>query len=179
MTQIDPTRYATTQSPAGLEALSVNLLYEILEGQGVIESLSPEQVRALIPIARGDSIDKVAKAVGRAEKTIDRWLKQEIFKKAITATVVAIYTYGLRTCALASLEAIALLRKAVTDDTAKLNDRIRAATIILDMGDRWHHFHLESRITDLERRLAERAGELPPESDDGLDDEEEDDAIDE
>lgn len=178
MTQNDSSRETPDQVQSGLETLSVGLLYELLEGQGVIEALSPEQVKALIPVARGETIQDIATAVGRSKKTVDRWLKQEVFKKGVTATVVAIYTYGLRTCALASHEAIALLRTAVKDKSAKLNDRIRAATIILDMGDRWHHFHLENRITELERRLAQRAGELPPDEDaasDDDDDEDEDD----
>lgn len=135
-------------------------LWLILEEAEILDNLRGDQVRALIPMARGDKLATIARNLGKGEKTIDRWAKDPTFKKAVNATVGYIYTHGLRTAAFAAVEAVGLLREAVRDKEAKLSDRIRAAAMILDQGDRWQNLGIERRLTELERRLASRVGEL-------------------
>lgn len=172
MTHNDPTpMQEVTSSSDPLDELASldSKLWVILEKIDVLGDLRPDQMLALIPIARGERLSVVANKLKRGEKTIDRWLKEEAFKKALTATVGFIYTYGLRMCAIATVEAVEVLRDAIRDKNCKMSDRIRAAAIIMEQGERWQSFRLEEKITELEQRLAMRASALP-----GRDDEEED-----
>lgn len=169
MTHFDPSE-DLLESDSDLDPSPVDALEQklqiLLTDQGILDNLTPEQVRALIPIARGDTIAEVAAAVGRGDKTIKRWLKEEAFKTAVSATISCIYTYGLRTCAVVSVEAIEVLRTAINDRSCKMSDRLKAASIVLELGDRWQNLRLEEKITELERRLAMRTGDDPSEEDD-------------
>jgi hypothetical protein len=54
------------------------------------------------------------------------------------------------------------------DSRCKLSDRIKAASIIIEQGDRWQNHRLEERLADLERRINLKAGDLLPDDENEL-----------
>lgn len=169
MTQNNPD-YEETVTFSELSELDQKLHLLLVE-DGILDKLTPEQVRAIIPAARGDSISQMAAASDRSDKTIKRWLKDEAFKSAVSATVSCIYSYALRTSAVLSIEAVSLLRDAINDKGCKMSDRLKAASIALELGDRWQNFRLEEKIKELEARIAMRSGDVPDDEDGDEEDE--------
>lgn len=82
------------------------------------------------------------------------------------ARIDGIYTQALRECAAASPEAVECLKLMMRDTRCKPSDRIKAASIIVEQGDRWQNLRLEERLADLEQRINLRAGDLPFEDED-------------
>lgn len=116
----------------------------------------PWQVQALIPLARGDSALKVAERLGKGVKAVYRIMDDPGYRKALEATTSYLYTYGLRNCAIATVEATDYLRQVLRNDDAKTTDRLKAAQIIIDQGDRWQNQRLEVKLAELEKQLRAR-----------------------
>jgi len=121
-----------------------------------IGDFSPWQIQALIPLARGDNAPKVAAKIGKDVKTLYRIMDDPDYRKALEATTSYLYTYGLRNCAIATVEATDFLRKTLRDEDAKTADRLKAAQIIIDQGDRWQNQRLEVKLAELEKQLKAR-----------------------
>lgn len=126
----------------------------ILERHEILDRLEPEQVFALIPLAKGCRIAQVAATVDKSASTVYKWVQDENFSKALRLTVNYIYQHGLKSCAVASAQAAKTLLDITSSESAKNSDRVRAANILLEYGGRWQADNLEERIEELEKVIA-------------------------
>lgn len=118
-------------------------------------TLSAKQLKVIVLLANGESIDKAAQKAGCHEKTIDGWLKLPEFKQALRNAISEIYESAIAESVRHSTCAIKVLREIVSNEEAPNRDRITAARELLANASKWRDWQLEERISRLEEMLNE------------------------
>lgn len=118
-----------------------------------VDSLSAKQLKVIVCLANGDTIDIAAKKAGANEKTIDGWLKLPHFKQALRDAISEIYESAIAESVRHSTSAIKVLGKIIDDEEAPNRDRIAAARELLANASKWRDWQLEERISRLEEMI--------------------------
>jgi hypothetical protein len=122
------------------------------------DSLSAKQLKVIVLLASGDSIDNAALKAGCNEKTIDGWLKISEFKQALRDAISDIYESAIAESVRHSTAAIKVLVKIIDDQEAPNRDKIAAARELLANASKWRDWQLEHRISRLEDLMNGPAG---------------------
>lgn len=117
------------------------------------DSLSAKQLKVIVLLASGESIDKAAAKASCNEKTIDGWLKLPEFKQALRDAISEIYESAIAESVRHSTFAIKVLAKIIDDEEAPNRDKIAAARELLANASKWRDWQLEERISRLEELL--------------------------
>jgi hypothetical protein len=117
------------------------------------DSLSAKQLKAIVALAHGNSIDDAALKAGCSEKSIDGWLKLPEFKQALRNAISEIYESAIAESVRHSTSAIKVLARIIDDEEAPNRDRIAAARELLANASKWRDWQLEERISRLEELL--------------------------
>jgi transposase len=118
-------------------------------------TLSAKQLKVIVLLANGESIDKTAKKAGCHEKTIDGWLKLPEFKQALRDAISEIYESAIAESVRHSTSAIKVLAEIVSNEETTNRDRIAAARELLANASKWRDWQLEERISKLEEIISE------------------------
>lgn len=117
------------------------------------DSLTAKQLKAIVALAHGDSIDNAALKAGCNEKSIDGWLKVPEFKQALRNAISEIYESAIAESVRHSTSAIKVLARIIDDEEAPNRDKIAAARELLANASKWRDWQLEERISRLEELL--------------------------
>jgi len=115
------------------------------------KKLTPKQNKAVMALARGETVDATALAAGVSPRTVYRWRALPDFRQAIADQEAALLADLARRLTAASEDAIALLHETVNDKKASLNFRLRAALGILQYRSQFSELvTLADRVAALE-----------------------------
>lgn len=118
-----------------------------------VDTLTAKQLKAIVALANGDSIDNAALKAGCSEKSIDGWLKLPEFKQVLRNTISEIYEAAIAESVRHSTSAIKVLAKIIDNEEAPNRDRIAAARELLANASKWRDWQLEERISRLEEMI--------------------------
>lgn len=115
--------------------------------------LSAKQLKVIILLANGDSINSVAQKAGCHERSIDTWLKLPEFKQALRNAISEIYEGAIAESVRTSTSAVKVLASIIDNEEASNRDRIAAARELLANASKWRDWQLEERISKLEELI--------------------------
>jgi len=108
---------------------------EILAHHDTLAYLPEWQVRSLVPLTLGHSVNTVAIAVGKDPKTISKMMKTGLFKIALGIAAIEVFNATSRLSAAFSLDAMIVAHEILTNKENRAGDRLKAADLILSRGD--------------------------------------------
>lgn len=110
--------------------------------------LSARQARAVVALLTASSLTVAAKQAGVGERTLRRWLKDATFRTAYRETSQRFLQEATGRLRAAAGEAVDTLRHALRDERPA--NRIRAATVLLDVAVKVEVNELAERVAALE-----------------------------
>ena len=118
------------------------------------DKLTTKQEHAIAQLLSNTNIRDTASAVGVAEKTLYRWLKETEFQRVLQSATSASITAaiarltGLIDTAIATLESV-MSETLIANRNA--GARVAAAKVVFEQISKWKELHeLEARIANLE-----------------------------
>jgi len=120
----------------------------------VSEKLNNRQLKAIILLLEGKSIEEVSKALGIAVNTMYRWLEKEaLFKKTYSEAKEKVFNEAIEDLKTGSREAVKTLLDLMRTGK-KETARLGSAKTILELALRVKEINeLEKRIEALEERI--------------------------
>jgi len=120
----------------------------------VSEKLNNRQLKAIILLLEGKSIEEVSKALGIAVNTMYRWLEKEaLFKKTYSEAKEKVFNEAIEDLKIGSREAVKTLLDLMRTGK-KETARLGSAKTILELALRVKEINeLEKRIEALEERI--------------------------
>lgn len=114
------------------------------------DALEPKQERAVVELMRQPAIRDAAAAVGVAESTIYRWLKEPAFADRYRAARRDALEHATAQLHKAASEAVTTLIRIAGDTSAPASSQVAAANHILNWAYKAeHHEELESLLDEL------------------------------
>lgn len=133
-------------------------------------SLSPQQLEAVALLGKGTKTSEVASQLGITQRTVQRWLKDDEFAKAVaeigreaTKLVVEATSFDLfKEIERATESSVKLLTEMIENPELRPSDRLRAVDIVRRWGDK-HRFE-EAMDRDFERMIRKLDKLLKPDT---------------
>ncbi|MFO0858008.1 MAG: hypothetical protein U0640_11690 [Phycisphaerales bacterium] len=115
-------------------------------------AFTPKQDQAIVALLAEPSIARAAVVVGVSERTIHRWLEDDMFARAFRKARREAFSQAIAACQRYTPLAVHALAKIVTDGSVQASARVSAASALLKFGrDSIELDDLASRIETLER----------------------------
>ncbi len=127
---------------------------------GNSEELKTQQQRVIAALLSTKSIAEAAKVTGQGERTIHRWLAEDpAFRVALSQAEGQAIDAATRQLISLQDDAIDVLRKTMKSRAATAQDKLRAATSVLNYLLKLRELrNVEERLAALESALAGRRG---------------------
>ena len=126
-----------------------------MSGNGNGNNLKPRQRQAIAALLVGSSVTAAAAAVGVAERTLHRWLKEDPdFMAELRAAEEQLIDATTRRLLDLQTAALDKIEDALNDDEAGHHVKLRAAGMVIDSALRLRELrNIEQRLTELEKQL--------------------------
>lgn len=115
--------------------------------------LEPQQYRALVQLAAGNTNSAVAKSLNISIKTIEHWRKSPQFKQLLREALGQCFDAAMAELVQHSQEAVKELNRIALDPSVPARVRVSAIGTMLTFAAKTKESHLESRLEALERQL--------------------------
>ncbi len=113
-------------------------------------ALSQQQQHAIIALLTARSYRDAARKVGCNERTIRRWLKDDVFREKLLEARREVNACALSIAQEAALHGVEVLRSIIQDDNAPAYARIQALRLAWEWGRQGYEMHeLEDRLQSL------------------------------
>ncbi len=124
------------------------------------ENLTPKQHKAVTALLTTPDLAAAATAASVSRETVYRWMREPAFQSAIREAEAAALAAVSRSLVRLAQRATATLEEAMSDTTAPLSVRLRAADAVLGRLLQLRELvTLETRVAELEARATEREGQ--------------------
>ncbi len=130
-------------------------------------SLSPQQLEAIALLGKGTKTSEVASQLGITQRTVQRWLKDDEFAKAVAeigrqATQLVVESTSFKEIERATESSVKLLTEMIENPELRPSDRLRAVDLVRRWGDK-HRFE-EAMDRDFERMIRKLDKLLKPDT---------------
>jgi hypothetical protein len=112
--------------------------------QIVPNGLTQKQIRALRALVKHSTIDRAAKATGVSEKTIDRWLKEPVFRDALVEAEWMLFDEAIRAGGAEMADGMKVFSETMKDSSAAHIVKVKAAQALIDSVVKLHS-HRQNR----------------------------------
>ncbi len=148
-----PPEHASTPPHAADRAIEpVEALQPLEIDDLLLSAFTPKQDQAIVALLAEPSIARAAVVVGVSERTLHRWLEDDVFAKAFRKARREAFSQAIAACQKYAPLAIHALAKIVTDGSVQASARVSAASALLKFGrESMELDDLAGRIETLER----------------------------